>query len=592
MDLRPPPHPSYISSLKSWLDDLYIFLQSLFRYDRQVSPYEVDHGAAGQGFSLYDILTNIGTTTKATVVFKRAGTYTVSSRFNASSYTNVYFQFEPGAVLSVADIGAWSASSGLTWSQLSSSLANGVWTDVPHTLILPSPSHIIASPTQQIFSGAGTVTFDSDGEKFPDWWYSSGTWVSAFNSAIGAFSGGLVKLNPHRDYSINAALTGVAHTRLVGSGRTQTRISLVGVSAQIPLPNHSQLQDFMLIGDSTAGQVAILNDNNAGQWSVKRLRIDTVDVGIELSNTWIGQIEDVYIYDGGTGIHLSATNSATASCNNINIRGGSIHACDTGILIDGVGLTVASLLIDGTNIEDNADYGIRQANGTTDITVRNAWVEGNQIGIQFEASTDRVSVEKSLLYNKNDAGSKGIVFTAGSHTNTRIINNSFNRAGASSTTAIEFSANVGYPVLVQNSYVTGLAIVDNSTTGITRIGDDGNNSETLISRFQHTPRRSNKTADFNVTADETCYIYSNPLAAATITGSLPVAATGLIYTFINSSFTSGYKLRIDPNGTEAFMGGSGAGKYLELDPNESVMITCVRTGYWNIIGGYGTPAFE
>lgn len=117
-------------------------------YSFFVDPSEVDQGAAGAGASLYDILTALGSSKKATVYFPHNGTgntttYTVSTTYDASAYTNVTFEFENGAVLAVA---------------------------TGKTLTLPSPANLVAKANEQIFSGAGTVAFNSGGVVYPDWW--------------------------------------------------------------------------------------------------------------------------------------------------------------------------------------------------------------------------------------------------------------------------------------------------------------------------------------------------------------------------------------------------------------------------------------
>lgn len=116
------------------------------------SSAEADHGVVSTGGSLKDILTAIGTTTKATVKLTHNGVaantdYLVATTYDTSAYTNVHFDIENGARLAPA---------------------------ITKTLTLPSPSNIIAS-NQQIFSGAGTVSFASGGTLYPEWWGIDGT---------------------------------------------------------------------------------------------------------------------------------------------------------------------------------------------------------------------------------------------------------------------------------------------------------------------------------------------------------------------------------------------------------------------------------
>ena len=94
-----------------------------------VDPSNADQGVVGNGSTIKDLATAIGTSTKATLVFPHSGTgvttaYTVSTALDLSSYQNIKFQIENGAQLELG--------SGVT---------------------LPSPSNVIAQPSQQIFHG-------------------------------------------------------------------------------------------------------------------------------------------------------------------------------------------------------------------------------------------------------------------------------------------------------------------------------------------------------------------------------------------------------------------------------------------------------
>lgn len=130
--------------------------------------YEVYSGASDHGVTdpsgftnrtVYDILAGIGTSNPATLKFKHdneSGTttpYPFSTAADFSAFTNVYWEFEPGAMLSGT-------------------------TDVT----LPSPAHIIAAPTQQIVSGSGTMAFGAVGEIKPGW-YGFSTSASGANNA-------------------------------------------------------------------------------------------------------------------------------------------------------------------------------------------------------------------------------------------------------------------------------------------------------------------------------------------------------------------------------------------------------------------------
>lgn len=90
------------------------------------------------------------------------------------------------------DAGEWVVSNSLDWSAYTTTrwiFAGGAYLTLNAgvTVTFPSPSNIIASPNQQIFSGAGTVAFgESQGTWYPGWWGSSPSASAAVNAS--AFS--------------------------------------------------------------------------------------------------------------------------------------------------------------------------------------------------------------------------------------------------------------------------------------------------------------------------------------------------------------------------------------------------------------------
>lgn len=113
-----------------------------------VDPSNADQGVVGNGSTIKDLAAAIGTSTKATLVLPHSGSgittaYTVSTALDLSSYQNIKFQIENGAQLELG--------SGVT---------------------LPSPSNVIAQPSQQIFYGSGTLLWTAGGvgEICPGWW--------------------------------------------------------------------------------------------------------------------------------------------------------------------------------------------------------------------------------------------------------------------------------------------------------------------------------------------------------------------------------------------------------------------------------------
>lgn len=100
----------------------------------------------------------------------------------------------------------------------------------------------------------------------------------------------------------------------------------------------------------------------------------------------------------------------------------------------------------------------------------------------------------------------------------------------------------------------------------------------------------NKTANFDVEFEYSGDLFTNNGSSGTITGILPVGQPGLIFSF---AAVDDYDLRIDPDGTDAIIGGSGAGKYISLDTlGDTVTLECVIANEWIIKAGYGTYGTE
>lgn len=122
-----------------------------------VDSSESDQGAAGGGRSLYDLLTSLGTSKEATIFFPHLSEdgdttiYTFTDDYDVSSYTNIRFIIQRGAILRIT---------------------------AAKTLTFYRPEDICAGP-YQIFdadgSTYGSIAFDKDGSVFGSWWGSSAT---------------------------------------------------------------------------------------------------------------------------------------------------------------------------------------------------------------------------------------------------------------------------------------------------------------------------------------------------------------------------------------------------------------------------------
>ena len=136
-------------------------------------------------------------------------------------------------------------------------------------------------------------------------------------------------------------------------------------------------------------------------------------------------------------------------------------------------------------------------------------------------------------------------------------------------------------------------VIDNGT-----VAGDGT-GENLFDAFAkvnenftelYVPLEVAKTATYSVLATETRTHFKNTSAAAIIEFDLPAATVGLSYVFRRDNAT--YALRVDPNGTELFLG-SLAGKYKSLNTDGSYMkIECFKAGTWHVTASYGVISDE
>lgn len=168
--------------------------------------YAVDPGATDSGVTstsqvtLKNLVTDIGTTKKATIIFPHTGSgtttqYTIGTALDLSSYSNITFQIENGAQLYVSD-----GVSGVTF---------------------PSQGNIKAQPNQQIMSGTSLFFANAGGTASVRWFGAnpdgSGDDNTSLQTALNSVKGGGDLLIPSGTsyYTTSATLI---------SGNTNTKI--------------------------------------------------------------------------------------------------------------------------------------------------------------------------------------------------------------------------------------------------------------------------------------------------------------------------------------------------------------------------------
>lgn len=91
--------------------------------------------------------------------------------------------------------------------------------------------------------------------------------------------------------------------------------------------------------------------------------------------------------------------------------------------------------------------------------------------------------------------------------------------------------------------------------------------------------QENFTGNDTLTSGETGKTCTNIGASATVTLTLPAAASGLWFRFVRSA---AYELRVDPNGSET-IGEGGAGKYLTIQGSGAVTVRSFASGSWLVV---------
>jgi hypothetical protein len=360
------------------------------------SKYYARAGATDQGvdsndFSLLDLMTTIGTAKRATIVFRHwpktgsdTTTYTVTTALDMTSYPYIMLEFENGVLL---------AGSGAK--------------------TLYSPSNIIASPSQQIFSGSGTISFaNMDSPGYAEWWGIDGTAdQTEINKALVACK--IVQLLG-KTYTITGSIQMNTDNMLLGYR------DLTVISANLAADN---------IIESTDSTVRTY------RWTIKDIKIDNTSrdnagaVGIAIINQKDFVIENVSVnncetafqaaaisYNGvfrkclaltvdtGFLINQGTFGGSTYGANEITLEDCRVNDCEVGYDIDGV----SNIYLNHSSaevFEAGAKIGIRIANtvatlNTTIIAPRleNAVAAGST-GISIGALAQRTNISASYYVN-------------------------------------------------------------------------------------------------------------------------------------------------------------------------------------------------
>jgi hypothetical protein len=343
--------------------------------------------------------------------------------------------------------------------------------DSGKTLTINSPANIQAAPNQQIFTGAGTVAFTENGVVYPDWWYSGSVYWDTAIAAADTASTPVVFA--HDNYSINTTLTMTAGRIWKGENWYTSKITLAGASAGVKISSFCTLRDLYFYGDQTDGQICITNVQDASYWLIDRCRIYYCNYGVSLSETWLCAIQNSAIrYNTAAGVYIR-DEYASDRVNNFNIYGGSLSYNDIGFH-SAANTNLNNDNLYGVDIEKNDSYGVKLEGNYSSFKLDGCHIETNVNGVYLSGAGYLLNIKGGMIYESTYDSTCGIYFLSGTHTETTIENVRFSCPDTESGkewTAISFSTNCRYPLLMNNRYDEYVQITDNSTYGINRLVD-------------------------------------------------------------------------------------------------------------------------
>ncbi|MFA5132938.1 MAG: right-handed parallel beta-helix repeat-containing protein [Candidatus Paceibacterota bacterium] len=329
-----------------------------------VSSSEANHGVTGYGSTLKGICETIGTTKKATVVIPHTRadsttTYAFATSLNLGSYSNIMFEFENGAY--------FSTSGGIT-------------------VTLPSPSNIIAGPTQNIFSGSGTYAFSTGGTFRPEWWGVTGVPIQACITAAPTNS----TIIMDGDYTIATGLTITSKTHLTIKGNGSITLSAASTTAVIfqlaDTCDDIVIEGLELVGEGNStisdfqGGISAASGQTISNTRFSNLYIHDVNQGIvlnaNLSGTWKNAVvENCLIKDiranatstagQGYGIDIATGTYKSSTTVSFTASGGVISDANASYLVDGFAIGDKITITGATATTNCATFNVTGVTGTS-----------------------------------------------------------------------------------------------------------------------------------------------------------------------------------------------------------------------------------
>jgi len=262
------------------------------------------------------------------------------------------------------------------------------------TLTLNSPSNVIASPNQQIFSGAGTVSFSTGGIAYANW---GGGTLAGFNMMATAVANNSKLIVSPGSYSFAGtwAFSSKSDIEVEGYGATITETTNVTKLMTFTTCNRVKVKGFRLVGVGT-------DFDNSAHTNAKMIYLEGCDDVV---------ISENVIYNfGNTGVWIYQTSNVKVINNTIEGPGvAEISSGDNycqGICAYGDGDSYGTLLIEGNEISETC-HGILSSEGWHHLKISNNQIKDvrGQHGI-YVGPADNISITGNIVENPEYIGIK------------------------------------------------------------------------------------------------------------------------------------------------------------------------------------------
>jgi hypothetical protein len=321
------------------------------------STYYPDYTAADQGLTgLYNTvkywIDTIGTTNKATLVLKHnSGDEWTDYVFGTAESVpaNITLEFENGARLSTASV----------------------------TITLNSPAQIKAQPSQQIVTGAGTVSFAKGATLHPEWWATNTTpgttdmsaaWNAAETAAASSTPKSIVK-NGSSKYYFGSVVNVLAPTFGDSHNLTTIVCGITNGTAAFQITNYDywQVENFFIISNTNptiSNFIGVRSSDYSSWYNFKNVKVQAAARAFDLSG-WVPNTENLQVYNCTEGFVGTAINGGIID---IKVEG----AATSGLRLENTsGTTVTGMMESVTGIGTilNKCAGVKidlytEANGT------------------------------------------------------------------------------------------------------------------------------------------------------------------------------------------------------------------------------------